>query len=90
MLKICFEMDNYNAVLRWYTCTHTVYSLFNDIYNSKCVLVVVLLPSQLPLMSGKHGLLNFRVRGNKLRHRKLAINWQLSNFGQKQLQGLLI
>ena len=32
----------------------------------------------------------FRVRGNKLSHRKLAINWQLGNFGQKQSQGLLV
>ena len=32
----------------------------------------------------------FRVRGNKLSHRKLEINWQLGNFGQKQSQGLLI
>ena len=32
----------------------------------------------------------FRVRGNKLSHRKLAINWQLGNFDQKQSQGLLI
>ena len=36
-----------------YVCTHNVYSLFNDIYNSKCVLAAtllaaVLLPSQLP------------------------------------------
>ena len=31
-----------------------------------------------------------RVRGNKLSHRKLAINWQLGNFGHKQSQGLLI
>ena len=32
----------------------------------------------------------FRVRGNKLSHRKLAINWQLCNFGLKQSQGLMI
>ena len=32
----------------------------------------------------------FRVCGNKLSHRKLAINWQLGNFGHKQSQGLLI
>ena len=32
----------------------------------------------------------FRVRGNKLSHGKLAINWQLGNFGQKQSQGLLV
>ena len=38
----------------------------------------------------KHGPVYFRVRGNKLSHRKLAINWQLGNFGQKQSQGFLI
>ena len=38
----------------------------------------------------KHGPLYFRVCGNKLNHRKLAINWQLGNFGHKQSQGLLI
>ena len=32
----------------------------------------------------------FRVRGNKMSHRKLAINWQLGNFAHKQSQGLLI
>ena len=32
----------------------------------------------------------FRVRGNKLSHRKLAINWQLGNLGLKQSQGLPI
>ena len=26
---------------------------------------------------------NFRVRRNKVSHRKLAINWQLGNFGLK-------
>ena len=35
-------------------------------------------------------IVNFRVRGNKLSHRKLAINWQLCNFGHRQLQGRLI
>ena len=35
-------------------------------------------------------IVNFRVRGNKIGHRKLAINWQLGNFGQKHSQGLLI
>ena len=34
-------------------------------------------------------IVNFRVRGNKLSHRKLAINWQLGNFGHKQSQGIL-
>ena len=29
----------------------------------------------------------FRVRGNKLSHRKLAINWQLCNFGYKTIRG---
>ena len=50
MLKNIFEIDNYNAALCWYTCTHTVYSLFNDIhvYNSESALEAVLLPSQLP------------------------------------------
>ena len=48
MLKNCLEIDNYNAALHWYSCTHVVYSLFNDIYNSKCALAAVLLPSQLP------------------------------------------
>ena len=28
-LKNYLEVDNYNAALRWYTCTHNVYSLFN-------------------------------------------------------------
>ena len=32
----------------------------------------------------------FSVRGNKLSHRKLDINWQLCNFDQKLAQGLLI
>ena len=36
----------------------------------------------------KHGPVYFR--GNKLSHRKLAINWQLGNFGHKQSQVLLI
>ena len=92
-LKNYFEIDNYNATLHWYTCTHNVYSLFNDIYNSKCAFAAVLLtaqqPSQLPLLSSRHGPLNFRVRGNKQSHRKLAITWQLGNFGHKQSQGLL-
>ena len=35
-------------------------------------------------------IVNFCVRGNKLSHRKLAINWQLGNFGLKQSQGLLV
>ena len=48
VLKNSFEIDNYNASLRWYTCTYTVYILFNDIYNSKCALAAVLLPFQLP------------------------------------------
>ena len=88
MLKNYFEIDNHNAALRWYTCTQTVYSLFNDIYNSKCELAAVLLPaqlpSQLPFLSSRHGQVYFRVRGNKLSYRKLAINWQLDNFGQRQ------
>ena len=50
MLKNCPELDNYNAAQRWYTCTHTVYSLFNDIYNSKCALAAVLLLSLLPFL----------------------------------------
>ena len=28
-----------------------------------------------------------RVRGNKLTHRKLAINWQLCNFDKKTITG---
>ena len=32
----------------------------------------------------------FHVRRNKLSHRKLAITWQLDNFGHKQSQGFLI
>ena len=48
VLKNIFEIDNYNAALRWYTCTYTVCSLFNDIYNSKCASWAVLLPSLLP------------------------------------------
>ena len=32
----------------------------------------------------------FHVRGNKFSHRKLAITWQLSTFGHKQSQGLLM
>ena len=32
VLKNCFEIDDYNDALRWYACTHTVNSLFNDIY----------------------------------------------------------
>ena len=98
VLKNCLDIDNYNAVLRWYTCTRNVYSLFNDMYNSKCALAAVLQPflqpsqqpSQLPLTRGRPGPLYFRIRGNKLSYRKLAINWQLGNFGQKQSQGLLI
>ena len=35
-------------------------------------------------------IVNFRVRGNKLSHRKLTIKWQLGNFGQKQSQDLLV
>ena len=35
-------------------------------------------------------IVNFRVRGNKLSHRKLAIKWQLGNFGHKPSQGLPI
>ena len=90
-LKNYFEIDNYNAALRWYTCTHNVYSLFNYIYNSKCALAAVLLPCLLPsLLPSLQPLFYFRVRGNKLSHRKLAINWQLGNFGLKQSQGLLI
>ena len=87
VLKNCLEIDNYNVALRWYTCTHSVYSLFNDINNSKCALAAVLLlsqlPSQLPLFSGIHGQVYFRVHRNKMSHRKLAINWQLCNCGQK-------
>ena len=93
-LKNYFEVDSYNAALRLYTCTHIVYSLFNDIYNSECVLAAVLLPSdlpsELPWTRGRHGPVNFRVRRIKVGHRKLAINWQLGNFGQNQLEGLLI
>ena len=68
MLKNYLEIDNYNAALRWYTCTHTVYPLFNDIYKSKCALAAVLLPSQLPLMSGRINPFYFRVPTG---------NWQL-------------
>ena len=46
-LKNYLEIDNYNAALRWYTCTPNVYSLFNDVSNSKCTLEAVLLPSLL-------------------------------------------
>ena len=77
MLKNCFEIDNYNAALRWYTCTHAVYSLFNEIYITVNALPAVLqpseLPSELPLIRGRPGPLYFHVRGNKLSHRKLAI-----------------
>ena len=37
VLKNYLEIDNYNAALRWYTCTHNVYSLFNDVYNSRLI-----------------------------------------------------
>ena len=90
-LKNCFETDNYSAAPRLYTCTLTVYPLLNDISvteereiksinNSKCCWVADLAQFQI----------YFRVRKTKLSHRKLAINWQLSNFGQKQSRGLLI
>ena len=42
------------------------------------------------LAARRLGPVYFRIRGNKMSHRKLAINWQLGNFGQKQLQGLPI
>ena len=32
VLKKYLDIDKYNAALRWYTCTHTVYLLFNDIW----------------------------------------------------------
>ena len=67
-LKNGFEIDNFNAALRLYTCTHDVYSRFNDIYYSKCALAEVLLPSELPselpLLSKILGPVYFRVRGN--------------------------
>ena len=66
MLKNGLEIDNFNAALRLYTCTHDVYSLFNDIYYSKCALAEVLLPSELPLLSEILGQFYFRVCGNQV------------------------
>ena len=86
-LKNCLKFNNYNAALRSYTCTHTVYSLFNDIYNSECALAAVLLPSQLPSQLPED---MAQFISAYLSHRKLAINFQLGNFGHKQSKGLLI
>ena len=94
VLKKYLDINNYNAALRWYTCTHTVYSLFNDIW----VTVEWEIKQQMQVGSSvaaispaiSAGPVYFHVRGNKLSHRKLAINWQLCNFDQKQSKGLLI
>ena len=71
VLKNYLEIDDYNAALRWYTCTHNVYSRFNDICNSKCAFAAVLLLSLLlSLLASLQPLFYFRVRGNKMSHRK--------------------